>query len=91
MALEAQERRESYLARNNEIVVQAKSHEAGLPTSIEAFFYMPGASTEDIAVVNKARKTLILKYHLSEETAPPLLVLDLTDKRTIAPFSLAEV
>ena len=90
MALEAQQARPSYKARNNEVVVDAKSMEAALPDSIEAFFYMPSASAEEIAIVRGARQDLLDEYDLSDETGPPLLMLDLTDPHSMNPFSASD-
>ena len=89
LALEAQQGRKSYRDRNNELVLDAKSMEGALPDSIEAFFFMPGTSSEDISAVRRARQALIDEYGLIDSTAPPMLKLDLTNSRTNAPFSMA--
>jgi hypothetical protein len=89
-ALEAQQRRESYRSRNNEIVVSMTSMLQGLPRSIEAFFYLPHASSNEIRAVQRAQQELIETYHLSRHDAPPILVLDLVSQaNTLAPFSIA--
>jgi hypothetical protein len=89
-ALEAQQRRESYRSRNNEIVVSMTSMLQGLPRSIEAFFYLPHASSNEIRAVQRAQQELIETYHLSRHDAPSILVLDLVSQaNTLAPFSIA--
>ena len=69
-------------ARNNEMVVDIKSVTSKLPRSVEAFWYTPASGDEEVRKAVAARQAFLRQYHLAEETAPPLLMLDaLSEKK----------
>ena len=76
-ALRAQEGDQSMLARNNELVMDAKEYVRLLPFSVEAFFYNLDSAQWERDNVRNARDAFIREYHLDGIRAPPLLRLDL--------------
>ena len=89
-ALQAQQDREGYRARNNEIVLEGASVFAHLPASIEGIFYMVGADTARQLKAREVHTAFLEAYGLrSDDAAAPLLLqLDLSPGIS-QPFSLA--
>lgn len=76
-ALLAQQSRDSYKNRNNEMVLDTRSVVAGMPNSIDGFFYLstkPGGAEYMRGVQRKFAAT----YGLSAERTPPLMELEFT-------------
>ena len=77
--------------RNNEMVLDTRSVVHGLPNTIEGFFFL---STMDDAGagVKTVRDKFIAYYHLTPDTAPPLVRLSFGGKGGVidgeAPFTL---
>ena len=87
-ALEAQDSRGDYRARNNEIVVSTRSVTTNLPESVEAFFVLPWAAGWEHDKVVNAWRDFARAYELTDEAStPPLLQLDV--RRDANPFSVA--
>lgn len=83
-ALQAQQDRADFKARNNEIVVDLRSVLEQLPDSIQGFFAMGG----DDLLARDARDKFLDEYGLAEADGPPLLRLDLDNGDDSSPFSL---
>ena len=75
-ALEAQQSRESYRGRNNEMVVDLRSVIPRLPHSIEAFFYVSSGGDEEMALAREVQQKFASHFGLSRAFAPPLLRLN---------------
>lgn len=89
-ALEAQQNRDSYKARNNEVVVNFESMRKGLPDTLQGFFYMRTSKASDELVVRNAHQAFLKEFGLGEADGPPLLELDLSSAGVRgAPFRLA--
>jgi len=86
LALRAQQGRESFRVRNNEMVVELSSVTSQLPNSIEAFFYPTAASASERQVVEDQHSKFLEAFKLDAATGPPLLELNLGAS---IPFSLA--
>ena len=86
-ALAAQQERESFRNRNNEMVVDTSSVVSGLPESIEAFFFPKAASGPERDDVREQRRVFMEEYSLGQENAPLLVELDFA---SASPFRLAE-
>ena len=83
--MEAQQKRESFTKRNNEMVIDLSSVAPRLPHSIDGFFYVKGAADYKEAEARNAYYRFLEYYELDRQHAPPLMVVDMADER---PFSL---
>lgn len=87
-AMQAQQDRESFRKRNNELVVDLRSIESRLPGAVEGFFVIAGTESGDGKRIVAAYHNFLRTYHLSEEGGPTLLTLDLVHGGN-RPFSAA--
>ena len=87
-ALEAQEGRQDFLNRNNEMVINYETLSHGLPDVIEAFFTPPIAKeAPNRMFAEQARAMFLADFGLDEDDGPPLLFVDLKNGGS-APFSV---
>ena len=92
-ALEAQQGTDSFRGRNNEMVLDVRSIVHGLPNSIEGFFYL-STHPEGEDVMRSIRSKFMGAFHLTPETAPPVVQLNFEGPGgavdTDAPFTMME-
>ena len=94
-ALQAQLDRPSFLHRNNEVVIDLRSITSRLPNAIAGFFFpstFADASPDASILPREVRSKFIDTYKLDPTTAPPLVIVEMSDSGEIlgnSPFSLA--
>jgi hypothetical protein len=90
-ALRAQEATDSFRGRNNEMVLDVRSIVHGLPNTILGFFFL-STHPEGLRDMRSVQKRFISAYHLTPDTAPPLVALNFGGSGgaidTDAPFEL---
>ena len=74
-ALRAQEAADNFRGRNNEMVLDVRSISHGLPNTVEGFFFL-SKHPEGLADMRALQKRFMSAYHLTPDTAPPLVSLN---------------
>ena len=83
--MEAQQKRESFTKRNNEVVIDLTSVAPRLPDAIEGFFSVKGSPDYKINEAKDVYYRFLEYYNLDRQHAPPLMVVDMESSR---PFAL---
>ena len=90
-ALAAQEASSSFAGRNNEMVLDTRSVVHGLPNTVEGFFFL-STMADGEASMRSVQQRFAAAYHLTAESAPPLVRLSFGGKGGFidgdAPFTL---
>ena len=84
-AIEAQQKRESFTKRNNEMIIDLSSVEPRLPHAIQGIFYVAGSPDYKENEAREAYARFKEYYSMDPEQAPPLMVVDMEQRR---PFTL---